>query len=68
MVFKVKIWLMQKKKKKRERKEKGKKKGHSDALRSQAEWAARPVVTNSCARKQQMVHSSTAKAGAVQRL
>lgn len=49
VVFKAKIWPMQNPKKKKERKEKGEK-GHSDALRSQAEWAARPVVSNSCAR------------------
>lgn len=40
VVFKAKIWPMQKQ---------TNKKGCSDARWSQAEWAARPVVSNSCA-------------------
>ena len=47
VVFKAKIWSMQRQKKKKAKKRK--KKDHSDVLWSQAEWAARPVVSNSCA-------------------
>ena len=47
VVFKAKIWPMQRQKKKKGKKRE--KKDHSDVLWSQAEWAAGPVVSNSCA-------------------